>query len=332
MSKQPLAEVFGFPITNASTDASRYQANRLCPYNNKVPNCTKDKAEDPLGVCSLFEGDEPTIVCPVRFRQDWLITVDAARFFFPTDAKWTSLTEMRLNDKNGKSAGNIDIVLVSYDDVGRITDFGSVEVQGVYISGNLTKPFKQFMQDPDSRRDMDWTGQKNYPRPDYLSSSRKRLAPQMIYKGGILKAWGKKQVVVVHKNFYATLPELKPVEAGNEAKADLAWHLYYLQHDTSVDRYKLALERIVYTMFEPALEQITKAEAGPIETFIGKLQEKLDEKLKNGTGPTLRPWQTSWIGKKWPDRSAVQPRISCPFSRTITPTSAASLMSLKLRS
>jgi len=26
------------------------------------------------------------------------------------------------------------------------------------------------MENPDSRRNMDWTGQKNYPRPDYLSS------------------------------------------------------------------------------------------------------------------------------------------------------------------
>jgi len=38
-------------------------------------------------------------------------------------------------------------------------------------------------------------------------------------------------------------------------------------------------------MFEPALEQITKTEAGPIETFITKLQEKLDEKLDNGHPP-----------------------------------------------
>ncbi len=285
MPKQPLAEVFGFPITNGSEDASRYQKNRLCPYNNKVPNCTKDKAEDPLGVCSLFEAEEPTIVCPVRFRQDWLITVDAAKFFFPPETKWTSLTEVRLADKNGKSAGNIDIVLVSYNDAGRITDFGSVEIQGVYISGNITKPFKHFMQDPDNRRNMDWTGQNNYPRADYLSSSRKRLAPQMIYKGGILQAWKKKQSVVVHKNFYATLPNLKAVEAGKESTADIAWQLYHLQHDAQQDRYRLTLDRIVYTMFDSALEQITKTEAGPIESFINKLQEKLDDKLENGHPP-----------------------------------------------
>jgi hypothetical protein len=282
MSNHPLGEVFGFPITNRSEEARRFQENRLCPYNNKVPNCTKDKAEDPLGVCSLFEGDTATVVCPVRFRQDWLITVDAARFFFPPDSKWTSLTEVRLNDKNGQSAGNIDVVLVSYNDAGQITDFGSVEVQGVYISGNLTRPFKHFMADPDKRTQMDWTGEKNYPRPDYLSSSRKRLAPQLIYKGGILKAWGKRQVVVVHKNFYKTLPSLSPVK---EADAELAWQVYDLRHDAASNRYNLRLEEIVYTRFEPALDQITKSEAGPIEDFVGKLQEKLDVKLENGYPP-----------------------------------------------
>ncbi len=286
MPKHPLAEIFGFPADNHSEEAKRYRENRLCPYNNKVPNCTKDKAEDPLGVCSLFDGDTQTIICPVRFRQDWIITVDAAKFFFGPKTKWTSLTEVRLNDKNGQSAGNIDIVLVSYNDAGRITDFGSVEVQGVYISGNLTKPFKYFMADPDHRGDMmDWTKEKNYPRPDYLSSSRKRLAPQMIYKGGILKAWGIKQAVVVHKNFYKTLPHVTPVQHGQEGQADLAWHLYDLRHDAARNRYDLALEEVVYTPFEPALEQITKAEPGPVEDFIGKLQDKLDARLKSGYPP-----------------------------------------------
>ena len=38
-------------------------------------------------------------------------------------------------------------------------------------------------------KDMIWTTTR--VAPDYLSSSRKRLVPQLIYKGSILKAWGK---------------------------------------------------------------------------------------------------------------------------------------------
>ena len=51
----------------------------------------------------------------------------------------------------------------------------------------------------DSYRATDWAvSRKKVPRPDYLSSSRKRLAPQLIFKGGILKTWGRKQAVAVH--------------------------------------------------------------------------------------------------------------------------------------
>lgn len=106
--KQPLAEAFGFPTDNLSSDAVRYRKNKLCPFNNKVPNCTKDKANSPLGVCSVFEGESLAITCPVRLREDWLIAEDAAAFFFPEGSTWTSLTEVRVREKNGKAAGNID--------------------------------------------------------------------------------------------------------------------------------------------------------------------------------------------------------------------------------
>jgi hypothetical protein len=219
----PLAEVFGFPTDNHSSDARRYREHRLCPFNNRVPNCTKDKANDPLGVCSVYDGNDPTITCPIRFREQWIIVDHAAAFFFPAGTTWTSITEVRLNDKNGRSAGNIDVVLVSYDDRGRITDFGALEVQAVYISGSIRPAFAHYMEDPEGRADMDWSRRKDRPRPDYLSSSRKRLAPQLIFKGGILKYWGKKQAVAIDQGFFKTLPTLPSVD---QHEADIAWLIY----------------------------------------------------------------------------------------------------------
>jgi hypothetical protein len=81
MLKQPLGKVFGFPINNMSATAERHRRDRLCPFNNRVPSCTKDKANDPLGVCSVIDGGEVVITCPIRFRQDWIIATDAANFF-----------------------------------------------------------------------------------------------------------------------------------------------------------------------------------------------------------------------------------------------------------
>lgn len=282
MSKHPLAEVFGFPTSNFSIDAERYRRNKLCPFNNKVPSCTKDKAENPLGVCSVFDADKITVTCPVRFRQDWLIAEDAATFFFPEGVSWTSLPEVRINDKYGRSAGNIDVVLVAYNSSGHITDFGSLEVQAVYISGNIRRAFEYYMEQPENRADMDWTKQRNYPHPDYLSSSRKRLAPQLIYKGGILHSWGKKQAVAVDVNFFNTLPHMEEVQPN---KAEMAWLVYGLQYDSQQNRYRLTRVKTVYTQFNIALSRITTAETGSVQDFMNQLQERLDTKLEVGSSP-----------------------------------------------
>jgi hypothetical protein len=282
MPKHPLAEVFGFPPNNFSPEAERYRKLRLCRFNNKVPSCTKDKAENPLGVCTVYEGDRLAITCPIRFREDWLIAEDAAAFFFPEGTTWTSLTEIRLNDKHGLSAGNIDVVLVAYNEQGTILDFGALEVQAVYISGNIRKAFDFYMQDSAARADMDWTRQKNYPRPDYLSSSRKRLAPQLIYKGGILNAWKKKMAVALHRTFFETLPTLQEVP---QQEAEVAWLVYELQQDAGQNRYKLTRYKTVYTAFGSALDKITRSEPGPLEGFVDYLQAKLDEKREGDTPP-----------------------------------------------
>ena len=276
--KNPLAEVFGFSVDDFSKEANRHRKTRLCPYNNKVPSCTKDKANDPLGVCSIFEGpgEEIAITCPIRFRQDWLIAEHAASFFFSERTNWTSLTEVRLSDKSGASAGNIDIVLVSYDNRGKVLDFGSLEVQAVYISGNTRRPFQAYIRNPSRKHNMDWASHKNYPRPDYLSSSRKRLLPQLIYKGGILKTWEKKMAVAIHKGFYQTLPNLSAVEKQH---AELAWLVYDLERNVSSNKLQLRKLETKYTLFEPALEKIVTPNPGRVEDFIQLLQDKLDEKL-----------------------------------------------------
>lgn len=287
MTGQPLAEVFGFPIDNLSPKAERYRKSRLCPYNNRVANCTKDKANDPLGVCSIFDtSGVMAITCPVRFRQDWLIAEDAARFFFPQETRWTSLTEVRLNDRDGVSAGNIDIVLVSYDERGRITDFGTLEIQAVYISGNVRKPYEAYMTNPSEYTRADWERQYSRPRPDYLSSSRKRLVPQLIYKGSILKSWGKRQAVALHRHFYESLPELNQVSPED---ADMVWLIYDLERDEANNIYQLALHRSIYTLFEPSLNQIITPQPGGMNDFLDQLQNKLDEKLENGQHPPDAP-------------------------------------------
>lgn len=279
--KQPLAEVFGFPIINDSGKAKRYRDKKLCPFNNRVPNCTKDKADNPLGVCSVFNNDDAIITCPNRFREDWLIIDHAAKFAFEENVKWTSISEIKLLDKNGQSAGNIDFVLISYNDKGQLINFVSLEVQGVYISGNLRNPFESFLEAPSSS--FDWAKGYNYPKPDYLSSSRKRLIPQMLYKGGIFKNWNKKQTVALQRSFFETLPSLPTCK---KEEADIAWFLYDLVLNEESKQFNLTLIDTIYTEFEPALLRVTTPEPGNISNFINVLQDRLDERL-DGNSPDV---------------------------------------------
>ena len=274
-SVQPLAEVFGFPINNETERAKRYKNDKLCPFNNVVSNCTKNSIEFPLGVCSLYHKTTPIIICPVRFREDWKIISDAAGFIFEKKAAWTHVGEVRLHDKHGKSAGNIDYVLVSYDSKGRVIDFGSVEVQSVYISGNLTGPFTSYLENP--KPGFKWQHALKYPKPDYLSSSRKRLVPQIVAKGSILNQWNKKQVIVLQTKFYDTIPPLPEV---NKKDSDFALFLYDLIPDKGKQAFSLKLKNVVYTKFKSALEHIARFEAGRIDKFKEILQKKLDIKRR----------------------------------------------------
>jgi hypothetical protein len=277
-NNQPLAEIFGFQIENETDRAKRYRENKLCPFNNIVSNCTKNNIEFPLGVCSHNHRGKPVVICPIRFREDWIIISDAANFIFDSKDTWTHVGEVQLKDKHGKSAGNIDYVLVSYDDKGRVLDFGSLEVQAVYISGNLTGPFKAYLEDPNPS--FNWAQAFKYPKPDYLSSSRKRLIPQIIAKGSILKQWNKKQAVALQTAFYNTLPSLPEYD---KSEADFAFFLYDLVPDKTTQTLLLKLQRVVYTKFANALEQIAKFEAGSISEFTELLQKKLDTKISGSS-------------------------------------------------
>ncbi len=269
-------------MDDLSKDAVRHRDNRLCPFHNSSGmHCTKNSKSDPLGVCTVTHKNALAITCPVRFRQDKSIIADAAKFFFPHRPRYLTLTEVRLNDKSGKSAGNIDMVLVALDDHGKIEDFGALEVQAVYISGNVRKPFDQYMSDPAAHANMDWPA-RGYPKPDYVSSSRKRLAPQLIFKGGILNQWNKKMAVVVHTPFFEQLPELPKTDRKS---AEIAWLTYDLNLDAS-NRYRLEAAETHYTKFREALGTITVAEPGDLNKFVKMLEGRIKNNKLVGTPPT----------------------------------------------
>ena len=100
----------------------------------------------------------------------------------------------------------------------------------------------------------------------------------MLYKGGIFKAWSKKQCVVIQKSFFDTLPILPQT---TKEKADIAWFLYDLDFNETDKQNHLVLKDTVYTEFHPALQRIIYTNPGNIDDFLAVLQNKLDEKVTN---------------------------------------------------
>ena len=275
-SKHPLAEVFGFTTTDLSSKAQRYRSHRHCPFNNRVPNCTKEHPKNPLGVCSILHNNIPVITCPVRFREEWLITDDAASFFFDEGVRWSSLTEVQLTDAYGKSAGNIDVVLIAYDDAGKMVDFGAIEIQAVSINGDARDPFDFYMKNPKENSLMDWSAQSNYPQPDYVSAMRESLVPQLIFKGSILNSWNKKMAVAIDRSYFNTLQNLVPVQ---KEEAEIAWFIYDLELVASEEkeRYELRRGDVFYTKFQQTLAALSASYPDNIEHFMKLLPELADK-------------------------------------------------------
>lgn len=311
MPKNPLAEVFGYKIDDMSADAQEHRKGKLCPFNNGVPQCTKVSKPNPLGVCSLYvEGREsPTIICPKRFREGekdrWHILKDAADFFFPAGTRWMPLGEVTLRNQSGGSAGDIDMVLVALDDKDKIVSFGAIEIQAVYISGNLRNPFSAYMAKPSAGASFEWNVREKYPVPDYLSSTRKRLMPQLLSKGEILQAWKTKQAIVVDESVYARVPDFKEVPSD---EAEVMWLVCSLAYDKKENSYHLVFKKRVYTRFTEMLQEFAKSEAGDQKEFIQHLQVRLERekkeraKAEKGSEPSL-PFKTSIAKPAKPKKS-----------------------------
>lgn len=170
--------------------------------------------------------------------------------------------------------------MVRYDNDGKVIDFGAVEIQAVYISGNIREPFKAYSSNPSA--DFSWPKDHNYPTPDFLSSSRKRLIPQLLYKGTILHAWGKKTIVALDLPFFQTLPS--PVACSNDL-AEIFWLVYSLERSNACEQLQLTLSNTVGSRFQDTMTQMSVSIPGDSTDFVATLQKKLDKTRNQVSSP-----------------------------------------------
>ena len=175
--------------------------------------------EGAVGRVGARQGN-PVVICPHRFKEGdlvtrWLAEVvglvqETARIAYEVPFMRSTATD--------KAAGRIDLVLANDDD-GRLIWYG-LEVQAVYFSGKgMTTEFERIRKEthpvspfPDAIR-----------RPDWRSSSAKRLMPQLQVKVPTLRRWGTKLAVAVDRQFFEAVGGASPNPVRDLDEGEVIW-------------------------------------------------------------------------------------------------------------
>ena len=153
-----------------------------------------------------------------------------------------------------RPAGKIDLV-VARDRSGELTWYG-LEIQAVYFSGpGMTSEF-QALQD-DSQEHLPFPNAIR--RPDWRSSSAKRLMPQLQIKVPTLRRWASKIAVAVDRPFFDAVGGTSSLPSQNLTDGDIIWLVPELA-PTESDGYQLCRSHWEVLTLEKSVEKLLAAE------------------------------------------------------------------------
>ena len=242
MSRYGIAEWYGRDFLTLAP-AERQVLAATAMGEGDVPQCpfrsiTCNKRG---GVCSLQSYTEATgsiaetdghrvIVCPNRFEQDSLLVRWLADIvgFRPEELQLAREIPFMQSVVTKRPAGKIDLVIAA--DRHELRWFG-LEIQAVYFSGDgmsiefeaLRKATGVLPPYPLGKR-----------RPDWRSSSAKRLMPQLQVKGPTLRRWHSKIAVAVDTPFFESLGGPSKTPEHDLDAGDIIWLVPELRDGTLV--------------------------------------------------------------------------------------------------
>jgi hypothetical protein len=263
-----IAEIFGHGYEDRSSKAQLDRAGKICPF--RASPCTKSNKTDPLGVCTLSNGELATALCPVRFLERDKIFIDVANIAFGPGVQFAVFPEIRIlkiegGDDADKKIGKVDFLLGRLSD-GVVTDFSAVEVQAVYFSGVSIRPsFQAYLEGKDL------TDEEITRRPDFRSSAQKRLFPQLMLKVPVFRRWGKRFFVVVDSLFLGRLPPFRSVPSSN---SELTWLGYPIQRNVS-GGYSLQDPEVRHSLWDDVAFSLREGIAPERDEITAELQNKL---------------------------------------------------------
>ena len=287
-SRYGIAEWYGQPFLTLSPDARRRMAQTALQEDLHIPPCPFQKHRPPCrkrgGVCSLhhYEKGEDgrvgspqgaaAIFCPARFEEGQLLVRWLAEIvgFSPDEAMVAHEVPFMRGTGTNKPAGKIDLV-VAKTHSSNLQWYG-LEIQAVYFSGKgMQSEFQRLLNDdhpktpfPDAVR-----------RPDWRSSSAKRLMPQLQIKVPTLRRWGSKIALAVDRLFFESVggPSLSPSRDLDDG--DIIWLIPELVLNAK-GCYQLLRGHWEVLTLEETCEKLLAAKAIQRRTFERTLRSKLE--------------------------------------------------------
>ena len=249
-----------------------------CPFQIGNPPCSKKH-----GVCSIVQytrgqagrigrkAGEPVIVCPNRFDQGQLLVHWLAEIvgFTLDEVRVAREVPFLRSTATGKPAGKIDLVVVQ--EMGNKLEWYGLEIQAVYFSGpGMAEEFGVLIQDTHHTPPFP----ASVRRPDWRSSSAKRLMPQLETKVPTLRRWGSKVAVAVDQPFFASIGGKSEQYSQTLTDGDIIWMVPQLVEDDE-GRYILSRGHWEVLTLEASNSKLRASETIGLDEFEQTLRRKL---------------------------------------------------------
>ena len=221
MTRYQIAEWYGEPFVRMPPARRQELANAalgnspipICPFQKNSHVCSKKG-----GVCSLQVPDStPVTICPTRFAEDNLIPNWLAEIANFNNAYLAREVPFMRSPTTNRSAGRIDFVVASDKDA---SSWFGLEMQAVYFSGEgMQADFELILRSNDVVPPQPTAVR----RPDWRSSSAKRLMPQLQVKVPTLRRWGTKLAVAVDQPFFNAIGGVSERPSEDLNDGDIIW-------------------------------------------------------------------------------------------------------------
>ena len=282
-----VGEWYGNPFVGMCSDVRFSLAKKALGEDKEKPPCPFQRNRPPChkagGVCSMrfYESDSnnrlgkpqgsPVAMCPSRFEEDGLLVNWLAEIvgFSTGETRLAREVPFMQSTNTGKAAGKIDMVVAKTVD-GNLEWYG-LEIQAVYFSGQGMRSEFVALQTDDDPCPPFPTGVR---RPDWRSSSAKRLMPQLQVKVPTLRRWRSKLAVAVDAPFFESMGGPSPHPSRDLNDGDIIWLIPVLQPNDS-GGFRLTRGHWEVLTLEESSRKLLAAEPISRTAFEQTLLEKL---------------------------------------------------------